>query len=36
MIGAPLLNFEKVYIDTSPAQKDYAISIALASALVKK
>jgi putative methanogen marker protein 4 len=35
-IGAPLLNFEKVYIDTSPAQKDYAISIALASALVKK
>jgi len=33
-IGAPLLNFEKVYIDTFSIQKDYAISIALASALL--
>jgi predicted methyltransferase MtxX (methanogen marker protein 4) len=33
-MGAPILNLEKVFIDTSRAKKCYTDSIALASALV--
>ncbi len=35
-MGAPILNLERVFIDTSRAKKCYADSIALASALVHK
>lgn len=33
-IGAPVLNIDKIYIDTSSSKKDYTLSIALASSLV--
>lgn len=32
-IGAPIVNIDKVFVDTSRAKKDYSASIALASAL---
>ena len=32
-VGAPVVNIDKVFIDTSRAKKDYSTSIALASAL---
>lgn len=32
-IGAPLLNFDKVYVDTTRGKRDYVCSIALAGAL---
>lgn len=32
-IGAPIVNLDKIFIDTSRAKKDYSTSIALASAL---
>ena len=35
-MGAPILNIDKVYIDTSRAKSDYVDAIALASALVGK
>ncbi|MEM2943155.1 MAG: methanogenesis marker protein Mmp4/MtxX [Methanomassiliicoccales archaeon] len=34
-LGAPILNLEKVFIDTSRAKRNYVDSIALAAALVK-
>ena len=33
-IGAPLINIDKIYVDTSSSKKDYSLSIALASALI--
>ena len=32
-VGAPVVNIDKVFVDTSRAKKDYSTSIALASAL---